>query len=518
MLTVLSEADAPLTTKAELVAYLETGSRPQAEWRIGTEHEKFGFTKADLRPLPYEGPHGIRAMLEGLQRFGWAPVREGGKVIALRQDGQSVTLEPGGQLELSGAAVETLHQTCDEVHDHLNQVRTVADEIDVAFMGAGFQPKWRREDMPVMPKGRYSIMREYMPKRGNLGLDMMFRTCTVQVNLDFASEADMVRKFRVGLALQPIATALFANSPFIEGQPNGFLSYRSHIWTDTDPDRTGILPFVFEDGMGFERYADYALDVPMYFVYRDGAYIDASGQSFRDFLAGKLAALPGERPRLRDWEDHLTTPFPEVRLKRFLEMRGADGGPWRRLCALPALWVGLLYDRPFLAGKLAALPGERPRLRDWEDHLTTPFPEVRLKRFLEMRGADGGPWRRLCALPALWVGLLYDQGALDAAWDLVKGWTPEEHQALRAEVPRHAFKTVFRDRTVGDLAREVLAIARAGLKARSQTDRFGEDEAHFLDALFTIVESGRTPAEEHLEAFHGRWAGSVDPLFTEKAY
>jgi glutamate--cysteine ligase len=454
MLTVLSEADAPLTTKAELVAYLETGSRPQAEWRIGTEHEKFGFTKADLRPLPYEGPHGIRAMLEGLQRFGWAPVREGEKVVALRQDGQSVTLEPGGQLELSGAAVETLHQTCDEVHDHLNQVRTVADEIDVAFMGVGFQPKWRREDMPMMPKGRYSIMREYMPKRGNLGLDMMFRTCTVQVNLDFASEADMVRKFRVGLALQPIATALFANSPFIEGQPNGFLSYRSHIWTDTDPDRTGILPFVFEDGMGFERYADYVLDVPMYFVYRDGAYIDASGQSFRDFLAGKLAALPGERPRLGDWENHLTTPFPEVRLKRFLEMRGADGGPWRRLCALPALWVGLLYD----------------------------------------------------------------QAALDAAWDLVKGWTPEEHQALRAEVPRHAFKTVFRDRTVGDLAREVLAIARAGLKARSRTDRFGEDEAHFLDALLTIVESGRTPAEEHLEAFHGRWAGSVDPLFTEKAY
>ena len=454
MSTVPSEADAPLTTKAELVAYLETGSRPPSEWRIGTEHEKFGFTKADLRPLPYEGPQGVRAMLEGLQRFGWAPVHEGGNAIALHQDGQSVTLEPGGQLELSGAAVETLHQTCDEVHDHLNQVRTVADEIGVAFMGVGFQPKWRREDIPVMPKGRYGIMRGYMPKRGNLGLDMMFRTCTVQVNLDFASEADMVRKFRVGLALQPIATALFANSPFTEGQPNGFLSYRSHIWTDTDPDRTGILPFAFEDGMGFERYADYALDVPMYFVYRDGAYIDASGQSFRDFLAGKLAALPGERPRLRDWEDHLTTPFPEVRLKRFLEMRGADGGPWRRLCALPALWVGLLYD----------------------------------------------------------------QGALDAAWDLVKDWTAAEHQALRAEVPRHAFKTRFRDRTVGDLAREVLAIARAGLKARSRTDRFGEDEAHFLDALFTIVESGRTPAEEQLEAFHGRWAGSVDPLFTEEAY
>ena len=454
MSTVLSEADAPPATKAELVEYLEAGSRPQAAWRIGTEHEKFGFDKADLRPLPYDGPRGIGAMLEGLRRFGWAPVREGENVIALRQDGQSVTLEPGGQLELSGAPLETLHQTCDEVHDHLNQVRTVADELDVAFMGSGFQPKWRRDDMPVMPKGRYGIMRAYMPKRGDLGLDMMLRTCTVQVNLDFASEADMVRKFRVGLALQPIATALFANSPFTEGQPNGFLSYRSHIWTDTDPDRTGILPFVFEDGMGFERYADYALDVPMYFVYRDGAYIDAAGQSFRDFLAGKIAALPGERPRLRDWEDHLTTPFPEVRLKRFLEMRGADGGPWRRLCALPALWVGLLYDA----------------------------------------------------------------GALDAAWDMVKTWTPEEHHALRAEVPRQALKTRFRDRTVADLARETLAIAHAGLKARARTDSFGEDEAHFLDALFAIMASGRTPAEEHLEAFHGRWAGSVDPLFTEKAY
>ena len=454
MSTVLSEADAPPATKAELVEYLEAGSRPQAAWRIGTEHEKFGFDKADLRPLPYDGPRGIGAMLEGLRRFGWAPVREGENVIALRQDGQSVTLEPGGQLELSGAPLETLHQTCDEVHDHLNQVRTVADELDVAFMGSGFQPKWRRDDMPVMPKGRYGIMRAYMPKRGDLGLDMMLRTCTVQVNLDFASEADMVRKFRVGLALQPIATALFANSPFTEGQPNGFLSYRSHIWTDTDPDRTGILPFVFEDGMGFERYADYALDVPMYFVYRDGAYIDAAGQSFRDFLAGKLAALQGERPRLRDWEDHLTTPFPEVRLKRFLEMRGADGGPWRRLCALPALWVGLLYDA----------------------------------------------------------------GALDAAWDMVKTWTPEEHHALRAEVPRQALKTRFRDRTVADLARETLAIAHAGLKARARTDSFGEDEAHFLDALFAIMASGRTPAEEHLEAFHGRWAGSVDPLFTEKAY
>ncbi len=450
----VGEADAPLSTRTELIEYLESGCRPRADWRIGTEHEKFGFRRDDLRPLPYDGPQGIRAMLEGLQRFGWGPVREHDNIIALTYDGQSVTLEPGGQLELSGAQLENLHQTCDEVHMHLNQVRTVADELDIAFMGHGFQPKWRREDIPVMPKGRYEIMRNYMPKRGNLGLDMMLRTCTVQVNLDFASEADMMRKFRVGLALQPIATALFANSPFAEGAPNGFLSFRSHVWTDTDPDRTGIVPFVFEDGMSFERYADYALDVPMYFVYREGTYIDVAGQSFRGFLEGKLEALPGERPRLRDWEDHLTTPFPEVRLKRFLEMRGADGGPWRRLCALPALWVGLLYD----------------------------------------------------------------EGALDAAWDMVKTWTPDEHHALRSEVPKHALKTRFRNRTVADLAREMLEIAAAGLRARGETDPYGEDEAHFLDALFVIMEKGRTPAEEHLEAFNGRWDGSVDPIFTENAY
>ena len=453
MSTVLSEADAPPATKAELVEYLEAGSRPQAAWRIGTEHEKFGFDKADLRPLPYDGPRGIGAMLEGLRRFGWAPVREGENVIALRQDGQSVTLEPGGQLELSGAPLETLHQTCDEVHDHLNQVRTVADELDVAFMGSGFQPKWRRDDMPVMPKGRYGIMRAYMPKRGDLGLDMMLRTCTVQVNLDFASEADMVRKFRVGLALQPIATALFANSPFTEGRPNGYLSYRSHIWTDTDPDRCGDLPFVFEDGMGFERYADYVLDAPMYFVYRDG-YVDAAGQSFRDFLDGRLPAL------------------------------------------------------------LGALPG----MRDWEDHLTTVFPEVRLKRYLAMRGADGGPWRRLCALPALWTGLLYDGSGLDAAWDLVKDWSPEERAELRAEVPRTGLATRLRDRTVKEIAGEAVAIAEEALRRRAGVDRFGDDEAHFLDPIRATLDSGKTPAEELLDAYHGRWAGSVDPLFAEHQY
>ncbi|HIJ63809.1 MAG TPA: glutamate--cysteine ligase, partial [Rhodospirillaceae bacterium] len=334
----------PLTSKQELVDHLAEGCKPPELWRIGTEHEKFAFRLDDLRPLPYDGDHGIRAVLDGMRRFGWQPVQEGENVIALVKGSASVTLEPGGQLELSGAPLETVHETCAEVDEHLTEVKTVASELGVAFLGLGFNPKWRREDIPWMPKGRYAIMRRYMPTRGGLGLDMMLRTCTVQVNLDFLSEADMVRKFRTSLALQPVATALWANSPFIEGRPSGYLSYRSHIWTDTDPDRTGMMGFVFEDGMGFERYVDYALGVPMYFVYRDGRYIDVAGASFRDFMAGRLDALPGERPTPGDWADHLTTIFPEVRLKRFLEMRGADGGPWRRLCALPAFWVGLLYD------------------------------------------------------------------------------------------------------------------------------------------------------------------------------
>lgn len=448
------DKNAPIESKDELVAYLAAGAKPREDWRIGTEHEKFGFILGSDAPLPYDGPQSIRAMFRGLERFGWTPVFEGDHPIAMTFNGQSISLEPGGQFELSGAPLLSLHQTCDEVHTHLDQVKTVATELGVGFLGVGFHPTLRREDIPVMPKGRYGIMKRYMPTRGNLGLDMMFRTATVQVNLDFASEADMVRKFRASLALQPVATALFANSPFTEGKPNGFLSYRSHIWTDTDPDRCGILPFVFEDGMGFERYADYALDVPMYFVHREGRYIDAAGQSFRDFLAGKLPALPGEKPTMDDWADHLTTLFPEVRLKKFLEMRGADGGPWRRLCALPALWVGLLYD----------------------------------------------------------------DLALDAAMDLTADWTAEEHAALRRDVPRLALKTPFRGGTVGDLARKVLDIAHGGLKRRAQMNGFGEDETHFLSALFAILDEGRTPAEEQLEAYHGRWGGSVEPLFTEQAY
>ncbi|MEO3428377.1 glutamate--cysteine ligase [Pelagibius sp. CAU 1746] len=443
-----------LTDKAQLIAYLEAGCKPAEDWRIGTEHEKFCYSLDDLRPLPYGGERGIGALLDGLQRFGWEPVLEGENVIALSKDGASVSLEPGGQVELSGAPLKTIHETCSEVHTHLDQVRQVMGPMKAAAMGLGFNPKWARADIPWMPKGRYKIMGEYMPKKGKLGLDMMLRTCTVQVNLDFASEADMVKKFRVGLALQPVATALFANSPFTEGRPNGFLSFRSHIWTDTDPDRCGVLPFVFEDGMGFERYVDHVLDVPMYFVYRDGRYIDASGQSFRDFLDGRLPALPGEKPKMGDWADHLSTLFPEVRLKKFLEMRGADGGPWKSLCALPALWVGLLYD----------------------------------------------------------------QGALDAAWDLVKDWTLEEHQYLRDEVPRQALHTPFRGKPLNAVARQAVEIAAQGLKARRLLDGQGDDETHFLSLLRSRVEREKSPAEYLLDDFHGRWRESIDPVFTECAY
>ncbi len=445
---------APITSKRQLIEYMEAGNKPRAQWRIGTEHEKFVFDLKTLRPVSYEAPNGIGAMLKGLQRFGWAPVDENGNTIALTMDGCSITLEPGGQFELSGAPVENIHQTCAEVGTHLTQVKEVAAELGVGLLGMGFQPKWARADIPWMPKGRYKIMGEYMPKKGKLGLDMMLRTCTVQTNLDFSSEADMVKKLRVSMALQPVATALFADSPFTEGKPNGFMSYRSHIWTDTDPDRCGTLTWVFEGGMGFERWVDYMLDVPMYFVYRDGKYIDASGQSFRDFLNGKLPALPGEVPTLGDWSDHLTTAFPEVRLKKFLEMRGADGGPWERLCALPALWVGLLYD---------------------------------------------------------------DQ-ALDAAWDLVKNWTNEDHLSLRRDVPRLALKTSFRGRSMRELAIDVLKVARAGLQRRAALDRIGGDESGFLNVIQEIAESGQTPAEEKLALYHGKWHESVDPIFTEYAY
>ncbi len=375
-------ASRPLEGIEDLVGHFASGEKPdRARWRIGTEHEKFGFTLAGQRPVPYEGEAGIGALLGNLsQRFGYSPVREGENIIALKNGGASISLEPGGQFELSGAPLEHLHETCAEVGTHLAQLREVAGKMGIAFLGLGFSPKWSLEETPIMPKGRYRIMRDYMQKVGRLGRQMMFRSCTVQTNLDFASEADMRKKLRVSLALQPIATALFANSPFAEGRLNGYLSYRAHVWSDTDPDRTGMLPFAFEEGFGYERYAQWALDCPMYFVYRDGRYIDASGQSFRDFMQGKLPALAGERPTLKDWEDHLSTLFPEVRLKTYLEMRGADAGPWSRLCALPAFWAGILYD----------------------------------------------------------------DAALEAAWSLVRPWTAEDRESLRRAVPTLGLRAPIR--------------------------------------------------------------------------
>jgi glutamate--cysteine ligase len=444
--------DRPLTFE-DLVAWFDRGSKPKAEWRVGAEHEKFVFRLGSHEPVPY-APNGIKALLDGLTRYGWQPVLEGDNVIALERGKANVSLEPGGQFELSGAPLETIHDICEETGQHLQEVKVVADELGIGFLGLGFTPVWRRDQVPAMPKGRYRIMREYMPKVGGLGLDMMFRTCTVQANLDFGSEADMVAKFRTSLALQPICTALFANSPFVEGKPSGFVSARANVWTDTDPDRTGMLDFVFQDGFGFEAYAKYALDVPMYFAKRDGRYIDLAGRSFRDFMDGKLAELPGERPTLKDWADHTTTIFPEVRLKQYLEMRGADSGPWSRLCALPALWTGIFYD----------------------------------------------------------------SAALAAAWDLCKDWKIEDHERLRTDVARVGLKAQIAGRTVQDVAKDMLAIAKEGLKRRNRLSGGLVDESGYLGELEEIAASGITPAERLLELYEGPWAGDAGKVFEAFAY
>ena len=452
-----SGGGAPIERREQLAEYLESGCKPKEEWRIGTEHEKFGYCKDTLLPLPYEGPRSIKAVLEGLRdTYGWSPIHEGEHIIGLELKGANISLEPGGQLELSGAPLATIHQTCDEVNEHLREVRHVADKIGAGFIGLGAAPIWTHEQMPMMPKGRYKLMTDYMDKVGTLGKQMMYRTCTVQVNLDFASETDMVKKFRVGLALQPVATALFASSPFLEGKPNGHKSWRSRIWRDLDPARTGMLPFVFEEGMGFQRYVDYALDVPMYFVYRDGKYIDARGQSFRDFMVGKLPALPGEVPTLSDWADHLTTLFPEVRIKQFMEMRGADGGPWRRICALPAFWVGLMYD----------------------------------------------------------------DKALDAAWDLVKSWDAEMREELRVAASVDGLQGRVRGLSMQALAETVLDISRGGLRRRARPGFGGmvPDERHFLTALEDAVEDGKTLADELLEHYYGDWNGDLSKIYGQYSY
>jgi glutamate--cysteine ligase len=450
-MSIPQSAGGPIESRDDLVRHLSRGCKPADAWRIGTEHEKFVYDLKTRKPVPYEGRPGIRLLLDGMARFGWQPVKEGGNIIGLTKAGASLSLEPGGQFELSGAPLKSVHETCAEVDTHLRETREVASEIGAGVLGFGFAPDWTLAETPMMPKGRYKIMRDYMPCVGGYGLDMMFRTCTVQVNLDFASEADMVKKFRVGLALQPVTTALFANSPFREGRPSGFLSYRAQVWSDVDNARAGMLPWVFEDGMGFERYVDYALDVPMYFVYRDGRYIDVAGRSFRDFLARRIPEIAHIEPSMSDWADHLTTIFPEVRLKSFLEMRGTDGGQWRRICGMPALWVGLLYDAV----------------------------------------------------------------ALDAAWDMVKDWTAAERQAMRDAVPRQGFKTPFRDTDVHALARRMLEIAGMGLKRRAALDGAGMNEDGFLNSARELVARGQTRAEEMLKNYHGVWGRTLTPLFTE---
>jgi glutamate--cysteine ligase len=447
----------PIERRDELVNWIAQGVKPKSRYRIGTEHEKFVFTSEGHRPVPYDGRHGIRTLLQGMQHLlGWQPIMEGGNIIGLFDvtGGGAITLEPGGQFELSGAQLETVHQTSRELMAHLAQVREVAQALHIGFLGMGMTPSWSRADMPRMPKGRYKIMTEYMPKVGTLGLDMMYRTCTVQTNLDFSSEADMVKKLRVSIALQPLATALFANSPFTEGKPNGYLSFRSEIWRHTDADRTGMMPWAFEAGMGFERWVDYALDVPMYFIKHGDDYVDVAGQSFRYLMAGKLETLPGERATISDWSNHLSTTFPEVRLKRYLEMRGADSG---------------------------TLPN-------------------------------------LLAVSAFWVGLLYDDVSLDAAWDLVKNWTAEERQNLRDAVPKQALAATIGGRKLLDIAGEVVTLARSGLARRKCLDAAGRDETRYLEVIEERIARGTTPAQELLEKYHGVWNGSVDPIYLEEAY
>lgn len=448
----------PIESVADLVEYIAQGCKPKSQWRIGTEHEKFPFYVDGNQPVPYEGPRGIRALLEGMQGLlGWEPIMDAGAIIGLVEPtGQgAISLEPGGQFELSGAPLKTLHETCREGNAHLAQVREIADPLGIRFLGLGGSPQWTLAETPRMPKSRYGIMSAYMPKVGTQGLDMMYRTCTIQVNLDFSSETDMRRKMQIGMRLQPLATALFANSPFTDGKLNGFQSWRGDIWRDTDNARSGLLPFTFEDTFGFADYVEWALDVPMYFVIREGHYHDCTHVTFRQFMHGAL----------KD-----------------------------------------------------SVPNGQPTMGDWTNHLSTLFPDVRMKRFLEMRGADGGPWRRICALPAFWVGLLYDDEALDAVETLTRDWRFDEVQAQRDAAPVGGLSVDFRGHKLLETAREVLAISRVGLKNRAQLNGEGFDETIFLNPLDEVVARGTTSAEEMATAFTTRWGRSIDPVFQEQAY
>jgi glutamate--cysteine ligase len=391
-------------TKLDLVDFFKKACKPRDKWRIGTEHEKIGFRLRDKKRLSYEE---IRTLLNALaEKFGWEKSYENDNLIALKKSGASITLEPGGQLELSGAPVSTLHETMEELKGHLDEVKEVCKDLGAGFLAIGFDPKWSSEEAPVMPKERLKIADEYITNQGGHGGEVMYETCTVQVNLDYESEQDMVNKMRVGLALQPIATALFANSPFKDGKPSGFLSYRSLTWTDTDPERTGILPFAFDDDFGFEKFVDYALDVPMYYVQKGKDYKKAGGLDFKDFMAGKLAPVPGQFPTINDWVNQLNSILPEVRLKNIVEMRGSDNGTAEQIVAQSALWVGLLYD----------------------------------------------------------------DKSLQSAMKLISDWTAEERQKLRDQVPKTGLRTPFRNGTVQDIAKEVVNLAKEGLERRGHRE------------------------------------------------
>jgi glutamate--cysteine ligase len=447
-----------VTSIDDLTAHIAAGEKPQSAFRIGTEHEKFVFFSKDKSPVPYFGEASIKTLLDTMQaKLGWEPIIDGGNIIGLGgPDGMgAISLEPGGQFELSGAPLENLHETCKETGQHLALMREIGEPLGIAFLGIGGSPKWTFDETPKMPKSRYAIMSNYMPKVGTRGLDMMYRTCTIQVNLDFETETDMRRKMQVGLKLQPLATALFSSSPFTEGKPNGLKSWRGDIWRDTDNARAGALPFAFAPDFGYEHYVRWALDVPMYFVVRDGAYHDCTHVTFRQFMAG---ALKGE---IADWQ---------------------------------------------------------PNLGDWTNHLSTLFPDVRLKRFLEMRGADGGPWRRICALPAFWVGLLYDPATLDAAFEMTRDWTYEQVLHLRNAVPAAALDAEIGGRPLIEVAREVVELSRRGLQARARMNSSGQDESIFLAPLEEILAKKATLADDMLSLWHGRWKGDIDMVFEDYQY
>lgn len=444
-----------IESKDQLIDFIKSGEKNPANFKIGTEHEKFVFNLSNNRPVKYDGEKGIKDLLTSLEEFGWKTIKEGNNIIALSRSGAlgggSITLEPAGQFELSGAMLETVHETIKEIIDHKSQISLVGKKLDLGFLSLGFAPNWKREEMPVMPKERYQVMKRYMPTKGNHGLDMMFRSCTSQVNLDYSSEEDMIKKFRISLLAQPIVTALFANSPFKDGKLNNYKSYRSEVWKDTDPDRTGILPFVFKDNMGYESYVNYALEVPMYFIYRDGNYIDLAGSSFKDFIEGKLDKVSNYSATIEDWELHLTTIFPEVRLKTYLEMRGADAGGIAQICSLSAFWTGLLYNND----------------------------------------------------------------SLNKAGELFNDIDVAELAKVRNLVPKEGLNCAVGKYNVYNLASELIELSLQGLKSRNKLDIEGNDETKYLNPIIRIMKDKENSADKLIRKYNSEWNKDIMKIYEE---